>query len=900
MAVHPNFPESPFAVLDPALRWSPADEALRETTMDKLMPPLVPELRRQVKEWRDRGYAGAAETSTSLLQWWFTTLHLMPSSYGRGVEGAGMYEFQYYFAQREALETIVYLHDVVGVQDKYDLMRFDSSGAVSAGMFDETWRRFVVKMATGSGKTKVLSLALVWSFFHKLYEPDSDLARNFLVITPNIIVLDRIYKDFQGLRIFFEDPVVPDNGTDGRNWRDDFQLTLHVQDEVRVTRPTGNIFLTNIHRVYAGDDTLPSSEDENTMDYFLGKRPTGATTHSKVDLGMIVRDIDELMVLNDEAHHIHDPRMAWFKSIEDIHNRLKQKGKALSLQIDTTATPKHNNGAIFVQTIADYPLVEAISQNVVKHPVLPDAASRAKLREQKSVRFTEKYADYINLGVIEWRKAHAEHEKPGKKAILFVMTDDTRNCDEVAEYLESTYPDLKDAVLVIHTKNNGEISEAASGKDKDELMKLRKQANDIDGGDSPYKAIVSVMMLKEGWDVRNVTTIVGLRAYSAASNILPEQTLGRGLRKMYPGDVEEYVSVVGSDAFMDFVESIQAEGVTLERKAMGEGTGPKTPLVVEIDRKNEKKDLAALDIEIPVLTPRIYREYKNLKDLDLGALSYQRVAYLQFTEEEQREIVFKDITTGEVTHTTILDTAGIADYRSVIGYFAQIIMKELRLVSGYDVLYGKVKAFVQHDLFDTPVELESPNTLRNLSELAATKTLLDTFKKAINDLTVQDKGGAEIRDSLKLRLSQTRPFVVREQAYLVPKKSLFNRVIGDKGFELEFARFLEDCEDVIAYAKNYFAVHFKLDYVNADGDISNYYPDFLVKLSPKKTVVVETKGLEDLDVPLKMERLRQWCEDVNRVQSGVEYDFVYVDEESFEKYNPRSFREVMEGFREYR
>jgi len=786
------------------------------------------------------------------------------------------------------------------VQDKYDLMRFDSSGAVSAGMFDETWRRFVVKMATGSGKTKVLSLALVWSFFHKLYEPDSDLARNFLVITPNIIVLDRIYKDFQGLRIFFEDPVVPDNGTDGRNWRDDFQLTLHVQDEVRVTRPTGNIFLTNIHRVYAGDDTLPSSEDENTMDYFLGKRPTGATTHSKVDLGMIVRDIDELMVLNDEAHHIHDPRMAWFKSIEDIHNRLKQKGKALSLQIDTTATPKHNNGAIFVQTIADYPLVEAISQNVVKHPVLPDAASRAKLREQKSVRFTEKYADYINLGVIEWRKAHAEHEKPGKKAILFVMTDDTRNCDEVAEYLESTYPDLKDAVLVIHTKNNGEISEAASGKDKDELMKLRKQANDIDGGDSPYKAIVSVMMLKEGWDVRNVTTIVGLRAYSAASNILPEQTLGRGLRKMYPGDVEEYVSVVGSDAFMDFVESIQAEGVTLERKAMGEGTGPKTPLVVEIDRKNEKKDLAALDIEIPVLTPRIYREYKNLKDLDLGALSYQRVAYLQFTEEEQREIVFKDITTGEVTHTTILDTAGIADYRSVIGYFAQIIMKELRLVSGYDVLYGKVKAFVQHDLFDTPVELESPNTLRNLSELAATKTLLDTFKKAINDLTVQDKGGAEIRDSLKLRLSQTRPFVVREQAYLVPKKSLFNRVIGDKGFELEFARFLEDCEDVIAYAKNYFAVHFKLDYVNADGDISNYYPDFLVKLSPKKTVVVETKGLEDLDVPLKMERLRQWCEDVNRVQSGVEYDFVYVDEESFEKYNPRSFREVMEGFREYR
>ena len=419
MALHPNFPESPYAILDPAARWFPADEALRETSMDKLMPPLVPQLRRKVKEWRDNGYVGATGTSRSLLNWWFNTPHLLPqadlSACGHAQAGGTMAEFQYYFAQREALETIIYLYDVVGVQDKYDLMRFDSSGAVSTGMFDETWRRFVVKMATGTGKTKALSLVLAWSFYHKLYEPESELARNFLVIAPNIIVLDRIYKDFQGLRIFFEDPVVPDNGVDGCNWRDDFQLTLHRQDEVRITRSTGNIFLTNIHRVYAGDDIPASPDDEDTMDYFLGKRPSGATTDSKVDLGMIVRDIDELVVLNDEAHHIHDPRMAWFKSIEDIHNRLKQKGSALSLQVDVTATPKHNNGAIFVQTVADYPLVEAIKQNVVKHPVVPDGPSRAKLVERQSAKFIEKYADYIHLGVIEWRKAYTEHEKMDKK-----------------------------------------------------------------------------------------------------------------------------------------------------------------------------------------------------------------------------------------------------------------------------------------------------------------------------------------------------------------------------------------------------------------------------------------------------------------------------------------------------
>ena len=892
MALHPNFPQSPHEIIDPSVRWFPADEILRETAHGKLLPPLVHQIREKVNTWREDGYRGASETSKSLLNWWFNTPHLLDQA------DATMGEFLYYFAQREALETIIYLYDVVRVKDKYDLMRFDSSGAVSSGMFDESWRRFVVKMATGTGKTKVMSLVVAWSFFHKLYEPDSELSRNFLVIAPNIIVLDRIYHDFQGLRIFFFDPVLPDNGFDGRNWRDDFQLTLHVQDEVRITRDTGNIFLTNIHRVYSTDDIPPSPNDENSMEYFLGKRPTGATTDSKIDLGVIVRDIDELMVLNDEAHHIHDNRLAWFKSIEDIHNRLLQKGGELALQVDVTATPKHSNGAIFVQTVSDYPLVEAISQNVVKHPVLPDAPSRAKLVERQSAKYTEKYADYLELGVIEWRKAYAEHEKLGKKAILFVMTDDTRNCDDVAEYLENRYPDLKDAVLVIHTKRNGEISEATTGKNKEELEKLRKQANEIDSIESPYKAIVSVLMLKEGWDVRNVTTIVGLRAYSSKANILPEQTLGRGLRRMYPDGVKESVSVIGTDAFMEFVESIQAEGVELERQPMGEGTGPKTPIVVEVDKENVKKDIDALDIDIPILTRRVYREYKNLADLDITRLDFTPVTYQEFSEEEQREIVFRDLTTGEITHTTEMNSTGVADYRSALGYFAQTIKRELRLVSGYEVLYGKVKNFVQDELFGRTVDLDTLNTLRNLSELVATKTVIETFKRGINDLTIRDKGDAEISDTIKLR--HTRPFVVKDQTYMVPKKSVFNKITGDSHFELEFTSFLENSPDVVSYAKNYYAVHFKLDYVTADGDIANYYPDFLVKLTDGRVIVAETKGREDLDVPPKINRLRQWCEDVNSTNSEVAYDFVYVDSESFDKYQPRTFRELFDGFSAYR
>lgn len=323
MALHPDFPESPHAIIDPSVRWLPDQSLLFDLEYSMMLPPLVHKIREQVKTWRDDNYNGASATSKALLNWWFKPPHLQEQSDGTTSE------FQYYFAQREAIESIIYLYDVVKVQDQFDLMRFDSSSAVSTGMFDENWRRLVIKMATGTGKTKVMSLAIAWSFFHKLYEPNSELSRNFLVIAPNIIVLDRLYHDFQGLRIFFEDPVLPDNGFEGHNWRDDFQLTLHLQDEVRTTRTTGNIFLTNIHRVYSSDQSVPSPDDEDSMDYFLGKKPTGATTDSKVDLGDIVRDIDELMVLNDEAHHVHDQKLAWFKSIEDIHNRLLQKGSEI-------------------------------------------------------------------------------------------------------------------------------------------------------------------------------------------------------------------------------------------------------------------------------------------------------------------------------------------------------------------------------------------------------------------------------------------------------------------------------------------------------------------------------------------------------------------------------------------
>ena len=202
-----------------------------------------------------------------------------------------------------------------------------------------------------------------------------------------------------------------------------------------------------------------------------------------------------MIVLNDEAHHIRDNE--WASSIRDLHNHLVQKDKKLSLQIDVTATPKFGKGQIFPQTICDYPLVEAIHQNVVKHPLLPDGASQAKCSETESIDFVERYKKFIDIGVAEWLEQYNTYKEIGKKPILFIMVDDIKNCDLVAKYLEKNVKELEGAVLSIHTKRNGEISESSNtGRNKEELDTLRKAANNLDDIESPYKAVVSVLVLK--------------------------------------------------------------------------------------------------------------------------------------------------------------------------------------------------------------------------------------------------------------------------------------------------------------------------------------------------------------------------------------------------------------------
>lgn len=243
-------------------------------------------------------------------------------------------------------------------------------------------------------------------------------------------------------------------------------------------------------------------------------------------------------------------------------------------------------------------------------------------------------------------------------------------------------------------------------------------------------------------------------------------------------------------------------------------------------------------------------------------------------------------------------------WRAVAAWFARQLLRDLRLVGGYEHLYPKVRNFLREGLFqESPVDLDDPIVLRNLAEADAIKITFDTFTAAINQLTITERGTSEIRDYIRLR--NTRPFRTDHRPHILPKKSVFNRIVAEPhagGFELTSAAFLEAAADVTSFAKNYLAVGFRIDYVKADGSLSNYVPDFLVKDTDGNIFIIETKGREELDLPQKMARLKLWCADATEASKaigGPAYGFVYVDQESFERHKPKTLAALRAAFTEY-
>jgi hypothetical protein len=140
MGLDKNFPRHPHAIIRPDVRWYPGSDGIGEKGREKLLPPLVNKIRKEVYDWREAGYPNISEVSQSLLIYWFKTDH--PGG------------FQYYFAQRESVESIIYLYEHENIRNPSELLKYDSSDVLVDSMFEETKLRLVVKQATGTGKQK--------------------------------------------------------------------------------------------------------------------------------------------------------------------------------------------------------------------------------------------------------------------------------------------------------------------------------------------------------------------------------------------------------------------------------------------------------------------------------------------------------------------------------------------------------------------------------------------------------------------------------------------------------------------------------------------------------------------------------------------------------------------------
>ena len=333
-------------------------------------------LRRFVKEWREADYPGASDTTRELLHHWFQRDHLLTLNNGESVP------FRYYFCQREAIETLIFLYEVRGVRGLARLMdEFAGPEAATAAAGvnpdDDRWARYACKLATGAGKTKVMSLAIVWSYFHALRESESPLARHFVVVAPNLTVFERLREDFKpaqgGPDIFDRDPLIP------VAWRGDWNVTTVLQDEAGGAATGGTLYLTNIHRLY--DTSERRKKDAETYDLMGPAVSKAKALDTGAALRARVTGHERVMVLNDEAHHLWDPDSAWNEAIAFLHDEIARRGgTGVAAQLDFSATPKDNAGRVFQHVICDTPLGEAVDGGIVKTPVI--AMGRAREPER--------------------------------------------------------------------------------------------------------------------------------------------------------------------------------------------------------------------------------------------------------------------------------------------------------------------------------------------------------------------------------------------------------------------------------------------------------------------------------------------------------------------------------------
>jgi type III restriction enzyme len=832
------------------------------------------------------------------LNHWFQSSHQIPTPEGQS------YPFSYYYCQREAIETLIYLYEVRGLRTLSSLTaEFGGPNAEIAALginpVEDLWAKYAFKVATGAGKTKIMSLAIAWSYFHSLRESNSLMARHFVIVAPGITVFERLKEDFGGGRIFDQDPLIP------TAWRGDWNVSVVLQDQASGASTGGTIYLTNIHRLY--DSANRRGREPETYS-FAGPAVSKAKA---LDLGQALRERitshPRIMVLNDEAHHVWDPDSAWNDAVTFLHETTRRRGGGLVAQLDFSATPRDDKGNVFRHVVCDTPLGEAVDAGIVKTPIIGHGDQLVE-RAHSDAAF--RYENHISLGYKRWLASKQEWDKSGKKALLFVMTESTEAADQIAQRLNSDpiFPELNGKTINLHTNLKGKLKTRGRGTNAysefiedeksisdEDLKALRKLSRELDNNSSPYLCIVSVLMLREGWDVRNVTTIIPLRPLSAASRILPEQTLGRGLRRMTPpgpSQAAEVVTVVEHRAFLElYREQLSQEGLDID--VIDIDDVPRTTVTHYPDV--EHKDLVALDL----LLPRLSQGYRI--NPELAALSFEEVdsAFrkhfkpLPLGRPVEQEVQYegRHLITGEIVERMTLKLPLLGDGLGAISFFREELDHATKMRGQHARLAPLIQRFLEEVLFGEKLGLYDRRVIGRLGDVDVREHVRAAFIPLIlARITLKE---SRLRESEPQSVCSWKPFQAthsERRPAESAKKTPFNLVPCDNHLEVALAQLADMATDVVAFAKNAGPQALRIDYLSPNGRRAIYTPDFIVRKTSGAYFLIETKGRSDADVAAKARAAVEWCKAASSKPTPWEY--VYVPQDVFERVRGASIDEL--------
>lgn len=902
-------------------------------------------------------------TTASLLNYWF----------GEGFCNERARNF--HEGQRQAILNIIYLHEVMGencVMDAYqgiipELM--DRTDLAQLAKPKYQMPKYAVKMATGTGKTWVMHAMIIWQMLNARHEDveSGRFTQKFLIVAPGLIVYDRLLDAFCGRKK--RDEEYRDPQTNDYYMNQEVFIPERYRDEVfsfiqnnvvtkedgigRKTTGEGLIALTNWHlfenqmEEKEQDEDVDDSSTVTPSEIISDLLPIRPGKSAGNDLGMLDRralggteleylaGLKDLMVINDEAHHIHEIKrngeteeVEWQRGLNAIS---ATKGTRF-IQVDFSATPFDTKGTgekqvklFFPHIIVDFDLPMAMKQGLVKLLLLDRRQELTDLEnldynaerdeQGKVVGLSEGQRMMLRAGLTKLNKLEEEFLKndASKNPKMLIVCQDTTVSPFVEEFLKSEGLEDED-IVTIDSNKQGEVKD-------EEWQEIKKKLFDIDRYKSP-KVVISVLMLREGFDVNNICVLVPLR--SSQAPILLEQLVGRGLRLMWresdyidikredrlrvlknhqpPRTYIDTLSIVEHPAFIKFYDDLQDQGlVAVDEGDVGVGGATGDVLTVGL-----REDYGKYDFQWPVILHDSIDEFEDA-EIDLDDLEpftmYPLPLLRKFLAKEGETFVSQE----SLTKTTFGKYKVTANLFNASGY-NEYLQKLLRVVTlrfencrrqGFPTIQINgaqtvqvMDWYIREKLFSAPFNPFQGNDWKILlaKDGIVTKHIVEQFAVAIykmqNRLTTIN---AEVSHT---DFSSLRAIKMRESYSMEVQKCIYPRLgypSHGGGLEKAFIEFLDRDAEVERFLKinengHSFAIIF---YVRKDGLMATYHPDFIVATGDK-VYLIETKGddkVDDVNVRQKQTATVEWIKKINALEPGDRmnrtWEYVLVGESVF-------------------